>query len=1107
MKARRDSMMGASVVQDRIASTMALRYALAGRFSHTSRAKGDAYVSEGRVTILTSSADQITANVRGTSDYTVTIARDRRGREIYSASCECPHFIDHVLPCKHIWATLQQADNAGLFGDPADPHPGAALELVEPALVRPPQPVRQPPRQPSRAEVFLSLLRPRPLPDAPVATTSRYAAGEILYILGPDPLTNELRLTTHWRKRKQNGEWRQPQPARFNAQEAELAPPADRAVLVPLVGAGTPSPYAFAGEELESASFPLTRTVADVVLPVAAATGRLFTRAADTNALVPLTLDERGPWNLVPQIDETGDGYRLTAFLSQGDARIDVTSIDEIYSDGRFIAEGRLGRIALTSPDQQRLLVALRMVGATEIPKTLASDLLVALAQLDVPAAALPPELRVEDVDVPPSPRLRLARRERWHTRRESFRADLLFDYAGLSITTDDPAVVYDAAAGRRIKRHLGVEAAARQRLFELGARETQGTWPIRDRQLTLDAGRLPKAVRALVAEGWHVEAEGKPWRTAGEVRLSVTSGIDWFDLNASVDFGETSASLTQIIAALRRGESFLTLGDGTVGMLPEDWLAKYGPLVAAAEDAGDGRMRYRAPQMALLDALLEAQAANATLSFDAGFERARHALADREHLQPRDAPKSFHGTLRDYQREALGWFEFLRRSGFGGCLADDMGLGKTVMVLALLDGLRAAVPRGKTARPSLIVVPRSLVPNWIAEAARFAPKLRVVDYSGAARASQRDALHGGADVVLATYGTLRKDVLHLKEIEFEYVILDEAQSIKNAATASAKAARLLQGRHRLALTGTPIENHLGELWSVFDFLNPGLLGGSSLFQRAATRATADPETLALVARGLRPFILRRTKQQVARELPARTEQTIYCELDPPARALYDGLRREFRDALLKRIAREGLAKSRMHVLEALLRLRQVACHPALVDRARPSSGSAKFDVLLPRLREVAEEGHKALVFSQFTSLLALLRDALDAEGLTYEYLDGKTRDRAARVDRFQTDPEVPLFLISLKAGGLGLNLTAAEYVFLLDPWWNPAVENQAIDRTHRIGQSREVFACRLIARDTVEEKVLQLQQSKRALADAVLSADAVGLRDLRHEDLELLLS
>jgi len=361
--------------------------------------------------------------------------------------------------------------------------------------------------------------------------------------------------------------------------------------------------------------------------------------------------------------------------------------------------------------------------------------------------------------------------------------------------------------------------------------------------------------------------------------------------------------------------------------------------------------------------------------------------------------------------------------------------------------------------------------------------------------------------LVITTYGTLRRDVAFLRELEFDYVVLDESQAIKNATSESAKASRLLRGRNRLALSGTPVENHLGELWSLFEFLNPGMLGVASVFRAfQGSLRNPDPEARHLLARALRPFILRRTKAQVAPELPCRTEQTLYCELEPEQRFVYNELRDHYRRSLLTAISRDGIARTKIDILEALLRLRQAACHPGLLDAARRGDSSAKLDALIPNLEEVLDEGHKALVFSQFTSMLAIVRERLDRKGIPYEYLDGATRDRAARVERFQNDAECRLFLISLKAGGVGLNLTAAEYVFLLDPWWNPAVEAQAIDRTHRIGQTRPVFAYRLIARDTVEEKVLELQETKRALADAILGGESL-LADLGREDLEMLLS
>jgi SNF2 family DNA or RNA helicase len=337
-------------------------------------------------------------------------------------------------------------------------------------------------------------------------------------------------------------------------------------------------------------------------------------------------------------------------------------------------------------------------------------------------------------------------------------------------------------------------------------------------------------------------------------------------------------------------------------------------------------------------------------------------------------------------------------------------------------------------------------------------------------------------------------------------VILDEAQAIKNSSTEAAKATRLLRGRQRLVLTGTPIENRLADLWSLFEFLNPGMLGAVSVF-RNLVGGEQNGEGRAVLARALRPFILRRTKQQVATDLPEKLEQTIFCDLDETQRKLYDELREHYRLSLLTHVDSVGINKSKMQVLEALLRLRQAACHPGLIDKTRANESSAKLDALVEQLEDVLAEGHKVLVFSQFTSFLALLRTRLDESKTTYEYLDGKTRDRQAKVERFQTDESCKLFLISLKAGGVGLNLTAADYVFLLDPWWNPAVEAQAIDRTHRIGQTRRVFAYRLIARDTVEEKVLKLQQTKRDLADAIITADNSVISKLGREDLELLLS
>jgi len=431
------------------------------------------------------------------------------------------------------------------------------------------------------------------------------------------------------------------------------------------------------------------------------------------------------------------------------------------------------------------------------------------------------------------------------------------------------------------------------------------------------------------------------------------------------------------------------------------------------------------------------------------------------------------------------------------------MGLGKTIQVLALLEARRARPRSLEEPRCSLVVAPRSLLFNWAAEAARFAPELSVVTYHGANR--QRIAL-GEHDLVLTTYGTMRNDRVRLAGERFDYVILDEAQAIKNPRSLAARASRGLRCNHRLALSGTPIENHLGDLASLFEFLNPGMSRSVEAMRPMATTLAPNDAQREQLSQALRPFILRRTKEEVLDDLPPKAEQILHCELSKRERREYDQLASHYRSHLKDKIERDGFARSRFNVLEALLRLRQAACHPGLVDEGRRDEGSAKVDLLLAHLDELTEAGHKALVFSQFTTLLGIVAARLDEREASYAYLDGGTRDRAAPVQRFQKDPSCKIFLLSLKAGNAGLNLTAADYVFLLDPWWNPATEAQAVDRAHRIGQTRPVMAYRLVTKDTVEDRVVALSGLKRDLARDVLSGGGRGLAGFDAADLDRLL-
>ena len=1093
---------------------LSLARALSRDVPDQTRAKGATYFRSGAVVSIVGFDDKVIAVVQGARDYHVEITREMEG---FIGSCDCPYFQDRFHVCKHIWAAVLAADSRGLLPpmdsqswiEPVDV-PAERDDIVTGDSATSAAGVPRP----ESWELFLEdVARQLDATDA-MRPAARYASTQLLYVLDRDSTLggNGIAIQVVGRQRKKSGEWGKPQPAPISADEIERLPDAaDREIAALLLGAAEAPAYGqYYSSNFTRASFRLTGPLVDKVLPMIGRSERLLLRTggADKEALTTLGWDAGPPWKFRLQVSLSTEGaIEVDGVLVRGDRRMAATEPQMVLSAGFLIADGKLA--PLDHGGAVAWLEELRRAGVMQFPRSAAPRLAEAFARSRVDPETLPDDLRYERVDVGPRPRVRMGRASAGHhyARREDLQAVAEFDYDGSVVPAHGGSAAYDSQRRRLVIRDAAAEQDALQRLQQLGFRRgwAQAGNP---GQLTVAVDQFPRAVRTLVREGWHVEADGRVFRAPRSFNVHVKSGIDWFELHGTVDFGEgRSASIADLLAALRRGDATVVLDDGTRGMVPEDWLKRYLRIASFGDTEGD-HIRYRPTQTALLDALLEDQPA---VTIDEAFGRARAELQKFSGIRPVDPPESFAGTLREYQREALGWFEFLRRFGFGGCLADDMGLGKTVMVLALLEAQRTrrdgadGVGGHDRPGPSLVIVPRSLVFNWKNEAARFAPDLRVLDYTGTSRDAASIADY---DLVLTTYGTLRRDVVHLREHSFDYVILDEAQAIKNATTASAKAVRLLRGRHRLALSGTPIENHVGELWSLFDFLNPGLLGTAQAFKTATVGQTrAEREDLALVTRALRPLILRRTKAQVEPELPPRTEQTIQCELDAPQRRFYDELRTHYRTMLIARVARTGLAKSKMQVLEALLRLRQVACHPGLVDSRRIDEPSAKFDVLLPQLIEVVEEGHKALVFSQFTSFLALLRSRLEDAGLSYEYLDGRTRDRAARVERFNTDPECRVFLISLKAGGLGLNLTTADYVFLLDPWWNPAVEAQAIDRAHRIGQDKHVFAYRLIAKDTVEEKVAELQQSKRELADAILTADPALIRNLSADDLEWLLS
>jgi superfamily II DNA or RNA helicase len=1076
---------------------MSLKSRFASQFNPKIRDRGVAYFRSGAVTILEHSDFYLLAQVKGKLDYFVQLLLSLNSLDV---ACTCPYFADGE-DCKHIWATMLAADRRNLLSDADRLGP---LKLVYDnnglkglQLLEDDEPAPGPQRlwQQQLSVITSSIKNVRPAQRNPWPDNR-----EIYYIVDPQSsrASGLLNIEIDFRERNKKGAWGKIKKARIRQDQlGELSDPSDREILSLLMGAKDPywSAYSYGGFDLPN-PFILSNTLQSLLLARMCATGRcMFRPEAKDAELNQLEWDEATAWQFWLVVRRTDDEYSLNPVLRNGSDEIEFSAAP-LTTDAVVVGpDFRIARF--TAKGARAWTAALRTSGALRVPASECQQLMAQLLDLpSIPNLEVPPELEFERVRFSPQPHL-IVRKSEFARYKIELEAKLLFDYGGVEIDhVDTRDGLYDRERNRYIERDFESEENALTLLNTLSIKRGS-QYP---ETLRLTPRNLPRAVTSLLAKGWRVEAEGKLYRNPGSSSLSVSSGIDWFELHGSLNFGEDlEVKLPQLLAALRRGQKVIALGDGSFGVLPEEWLQRYDFLASFGVTEED-HLRFQRTQTGVLDALL---AVRPEITCDETFAHIRKEWQNFDGIKPVAAPHGFVGQLRDYQREGLGWFKFLRRFKFGGCLADDMGLGKTVQVLALLESRRNG-----DSRPSLVVVPRSLIFNWQQEAARFTPKLRVLSHTGSERI-KGTAHFENYDLILTTYGTLRRDVIHFDEVEFDFVILDESQAIKNAGTETAKAARLLKSQQRLALSGTPIENHLGELWSLFEFLNPGMLGSASVFQ-FSTNGTQKPdeESRAMLSRALRPFILRRTKQQVAKELPEKLEQTIYCEMDEQQRRQYEELRDYYRHSLLERVSHQGINKSKIQILEALLRLRQMACHPALVagsvDAVTPN---AKLDVLLPRLSEVTEEGHKGIVFSQFTSFLSIIRKRLDHQGVAYEYLDGKTRNRGVAVERFQSDPNCKLFLISLRAGGQGLNLTAAEYVFLLDPWWNPAVEAQAIDRAHRIGQTNRVFAYRLITRDTVEEKVLELQATKRQLADAIINADNSLMRNITGEDLRLLLS
>ena len=589
------------------------------------------------------------------------------------------------------------------------------------------------------------------------------------------------------------------------------------------------------------------------------------------------------------------------------------------------------------------------------------------------------------------------------------------------------------------------------------------------------------------------------------KLTFSISSGIDWFDVHAEVEFGDLSVSLKDVQKAIVKKDNFIKLSDGTLGLLPEEWLKRYATIFKMGEVKGKNNLQISKFHFSIIDGLYDEIDQESILE---ELRIKKERLKNFSSIQTIPIPAEISAELRPYQKAGFNWLNFLHEFKWGGCLADDMGLGKTLQVLTFLQHLKS-IDRHAT---NLVVVPTSLIFNWEAEVEKFCPDLSILRYHGPDRSKIEVVDFANYDIVLTTYGTLASDITEFTNFTFNYLILDESQAIKNPETKRYKAVRLLKAQNRIAMTGTPIENNTFDLYAQLNFLNPGMLGSIEFFKEQYSNPIdkhSDPDRVDELKRIVFPFILRRTKEVVAQDLPDKTETILFCQMGSKQRKVYEAFKDNYRYKILDKINSEGMSRAGIYILEGLMKLRQICDSPELLkDPEDYGTESVKLEELMEHITEHTGK-HKILIFSQFLGMLSLIKKRLEKQEIGYTYLTGATspagREEAVRL--FQTNENCRVFLVSLKAGGTGLNLTAADYVFLVDPWWNPAVEQQAIDRTHRIGQVNHVFAYKMICKDTVEEKILSLQQKKKSLAADLISTDKSFIKSLTKSDVVFLFS
>jgi superfamily II DNA or RNA helicase len=1111
--------------------------AIRSLFSGTTLEAGRIYELRGRVQELqiADGGASITAKTIGSEPhpYTqrLTIGRAKNGSLLITGRCSCP--VGHM--CKHMAAVLIAAHHRQLSGETDSPP--AVTRHVPP----PPPPAPAPPRDAPLSYEITGWLTA--LQQAEDADTEEYPPGirnRVMYVLDAEPVPRavaKLRIQPVVAMLRKDDSVSNAKPYSLHQVRtpARYLRPSDKLILSRLERRATSYGSSADDDPVDT----LHRIIA---------TGRAFWG----NPYGPRVSE--GPpqpgsivWHVEP------DGSQNTLLELEG-GRLPLRIPAPWYAEP---ATGVVGPVTLDllRPVAEKMLSA-PPIPAEMVPKVRA-ELAKRMPERPVPAPrelnapepvtkTMRPHLRLINGTLPSDPSRGRGTAKPVGTGLWAVPvARLSFEYGPVTVPCTQKAqprifardgVLYEPA------RDMAAEADAHDRLSTIGFGRVARLVPVYYQHAHTDDFALMEGetdtswmsvvtqeIPKLRAEGWAVEIDDTfPLQVISadapiDATLQEDGRIDWLELQLGVmvdgERVDLVPSLIKMIAAMngalppegKEGDTFtLPLPDGRLLVLP---MARIRPTLAALVelfnsgviDPGSEKIGF-----SKLDAVdLAAMEERAGLIWRGGEalrDLGRQLRAAGGAIPHANVPDAFHGSLRPYQAQGVDWLQFLRGAGLGGVLADDMGLGKTVQTLAHLAIEQA---EGRLQHPALIVCPTSLIPNWTMEAEKFAPSLKVLALHGPYRKEHFDSIPRH-DLVLTTYPLLTRDHEVLTEQEWHAVILDEAQTIKNPNAETTRQALRLKAGQRLCLSGTPLQNHLGELWSLFDFLAPGFLGGQKAFRtryRTPIEKHGDVERQGLLARRVRPFLLRRTKEEVVQELPPKTEITEHVEMEAAQRAIYDGIRLAMHSRVRMAITEKGLARSGIIILDALLKMRQACCDPRLlklkaVEKAK--AGSAKLDRLMEMLAVMLAEGRRVLLFSQFTEMLALIERRFWEEKIDYVMLTGDTKDRRTPVKRFQAG-EVPVFLISLKAGGVGLNLTAADTVIHYDPWWNPAVEDQATDRAHRIGQDKKVFVHRMVTMGTIEEKMEVLKEKKRGLVASVLEAEHGGALKLTEADVEAL--